>query len=100
MGAHSRFFFVFALFCFFLFLHNNVFFCFCSKKSSSGGMDLIFFKKVPPNFSPSSGTRENLSTRPEGSGKTEKLNFNKFAENNDGAKKNSSLSQLLFVRFH
>ena len=50
-------------------------------------MDLIFFLKVPPNFSPLSSTGENLTTRPEGFGKTENVNFNKFAENRDGAKR-------------
>ena len=50
-------------------------------------MDLIFFLKVPPNFSPLSGIGQNLATRPEGSGKTENVNFNKFAENRHGVKR-------------
>ena len=65
---------------------KNLFFCFCFQGSSSGGMDLIFFKKVPSNFTPLSGTGKILTTRPEGSGKTENLNFIKFAENRNGAK--------------
>ena len=50
------------------------------------GLD-FFFLKVPPNFCLSSGTREIWTTRLEESGKTEKLNFNKFAENRDIAKR-------------
>ena len=48
---------------------------------------MIFFLKVHPNFSPSSGAGQNFPTRPEGSGKTENVNFIKFAENGDGAKR-------------
>ena len=50
-------------------------------------MDLFFLKKVPPNCSPLSGIGQNLATRPEGSGKTENVNFNKFAENRQWSQK-------------
>ena len=58
----------------------------------------IYFFKVPSNFSPSYGTGENFLTRPEGSGKTEKPNFNKLAENGDGAKrKRQDISSSVFL---
>ena len=55
--------------------------------SSCGGMDLIFFLKDPANFTSSPGSGKNFPTRPERFGKTENVNFNKFAEKRDGAKR-------------
>ena len=50
-------------------------------------MDLIFFLKVPPNFSPLPGFGKNCPKRPEASGKIKNLNSIKFAKNGDGAKR-------------
>ena len=44
-------------------------------------MDLVFFKKVPANFSPSPLSGKKFPTRPEGSGKMENVNLIKLAEN-------------------
>ena len=56
-----------------------------------------FILKVPANFSPSPGTGKKFATRPEGSGKTENMNFNNLPKIAMEPKENSRLSPLLFV---
>ena len=65
---------------------KNLFFLFLLSGEFQWRYELDFFKKVPSNFTPLSGTGKILTTRPEGSGKTENVNFIKFAENRNGAK--------------
>ena len=65
---------------------NNVFFCFCCKNRSCGGINLIFFPE-PANFSASPRSRKSFLTHPEGSGKIKNVNFIKSAEKRDGTKR-------------
>ena len=59
-------------------------------------LTFFFFFKDHPNFSPSSGTGENLPTRPEVSVKIKNVNLIKIAKKRNGPKRNCHTSFFVF----